>query len=312
MLEKTAFRTGLCLAALTLGACSWLQQPPAPTQSGQSGQADYGTSAENPYGETAPYTPPGTTTYTPPTTGGAYTPSYAPVNIHATTHTVVRGDTVYNVAKRYQISQDDLRTWNNIGADNSIKVGQNLRVKPAGYVPPPVVASTTPTPQPAAATQPTPTPTQSNTAPVTTPTPASTTATTAPTAQKSQGNTRTVAGIVWQRPTEGRILQNFGGEYKGIDFGGNAGQPVVAAADGKVVYNGSGLRGYGNMIIVQHNQTFLTAYGNNQNLLVNEGQEVKRGQQIATMGNSDAKRTQLHFELRENGQPVDPKNYLPM
>ncbi|MFC2353470.1 murein hydrolase activator EnvC family protein, partial [Eikenella halliae] len=118
-------------------------------------------------------------------------------------------------------------------------------------------------------------------------------------------------GITWQRPTAGNILTRFGGSEKGINIGGTAGQPVVAAADGKVVYSGSGLRGYGNLIIVQHNQTYLTAYGHNQRLLVREGQTVRRGQSIATMGNSDSQRVQLHFELRKNGQPVDPLQYIP-
>ena len=92
---------------------------------------------------------------------------------------------------------------------------------------------------------------------------------------------------------------------------GTAGQAVVSAADGKVVYAGSGLRGYGNLVIVQHNPTFLTAYGHNQSLLVKEGQTVKRGQSIARMGSSDAPRTQLHFEVREGGKPVNPTNYIP-
>ena len=95
-----------------------------------------------------------------------------------------------------------------------------------------------------------------------------------------------------------------------MDIAGTAGQAVVSAADGKVVYAGSGLRGYGNLVIVQHNQTFLTAYGHNQNLLVKEGQTVKRGQTIARMGNSDADRTKLHFEVRQNGKPVNPTQFV--
>ncbi len=304
MLNTLVFRSGLCVMALALGACSMLQQPAAPIEAGNSG-ATAGAGTDNPYG-TAPYMPPPTTTapYTPPatTTGGTYVPSYAPVDINAATHTVVRGDTVFNIAKRYQITQDNLRAWNNLGMDNNIQAGQTLRVKPAGYVAPPTtVAVVTP---PVSTTTP-----PANTTPVT---PPPTSATPPPVASSNASGTRTVGGLVWQRPTQGSILQGFGGNSKGIDFGGSIGQSVVAAADGKVVYSGSGLRGYGNLIIVQHNQTFLTAYGNNQSLLAKEGQQVKRGQQIATMGNSDASRTQLHFELRENGQPVDPSRYLPM
>ncbi|MBH5328164.1 peptidoglycan DD-metalloendopeptidase family protein [Eikenella sp. S3360] len=305
--------------ALTVlfGACT-LTQPPAPVVSGNG--AGYGnnyggnTAAadSNPYGA-QPYTPPGNTQtaadtpYSPPAAApynppanttapaGSYTPSYAPVDVNAAQHTVVRGDTVYNIALRYRISQDNLRAWNNL-ADNNISVGQVLRVKPAGYTAP--TAAQTQQPATPPRTAPTPTP------------PANTASTPASTPSVS-GATRSASGITWQRPTAGSILTRFGGNEKGINFGGNAGQPVVAAADGKVVYSGSGLRGYGNLIIVQHNQTYLTAYGHNQRLLVREGQTVRRGQSIATMGNSDSSRVQLHFELRKNGQPVDPLQYIP-
>ena len=214
--------------------------------------------------------------------------------MNAAQHTVVRGDTVYNIALRYRISQDNLRAWNNL-SDNNISVGQVLRVKPAGYTPP-ATAQTPPRTTPA---------------PAPTPAPSANTAATPAATPSVSGSTRSAAGITWQRPTAGNILTRFGGSEKGINIGGTAGQPVVAAADGKVVYSGSGLRGYGNLIIVQHNQTYLTAYGHNQRLLVREGQTVRRGQSIATMGNSDSQRVQLHFELRKNGQPVDPLQYIP-
>lgn len=296
MKQSLTFRI-LPLAAF-LGACS-LTQPPAPVVSGNG--AGYGnnyggnTAAtdSNPYGA-QPYSPPAA-----PAGGSGYTPSYAPVDPNAARHTVVRGDTVYNIARRYRISQDNLRAWNNL-SDNNINIGQVLRVKPAGYTPP----ATAQTPPPA-------TPPRTTPAPAPTPAPSSNTAS-APAATPSvSGSTRSAAGITWQRPTAGNILTRFGGSEKGINIGGTAGQPVVAAADGKVVYSGSGLRGYGNLIIVQHNQTYLTAYGHNQRLLVREGQTVRRGQSIATMGNSDSQRVQLHFELRKNGQPVDPLQYIP-
>ncbi|QEY24570.1 peptidoglycan DD-metalloendopeptidase family protein [Neisseria animalis] len=293
MLKKTASYAAPAALALLLGACA--SQLPAPVIAGNSGNASSasGTAASNPYGET-PYQPSGSVSdlpYTPQTasapaagsSGGAYIPSYAPVDINAATHTVVRGDTVYNISKRYNISQDDVRSWNGL-TDNTISIGQVLRVKPSGYVAP---AST---PAAVAATAP------SNTA-ATTPT-------------VSTGATRTVSGITWQKPTVGNVITQFGGSSKGVDIAGTAGQPVVAAADGKVVYAGSGLRGYGNLIIVQHNSTFLSAYGHNESLLVNEGQTVKRGQTIAKMGSSDASRTQLHFEVRQNGKPVNPATYV--
>ena len=98
---------------------------------------------------------------------------------------------------------------------------------------------------------------------------------------------------------------------KGVDIGGKAGDAVVASADGRVVYAGAGLRGYGTLIILKHNNTFLTAYAHNQTLVVKEDQTVKKGQKIAEMGNSDADRVKLHFEVRRQGKPVDPSRYLP-
>ena len=154
MLKKTAIRTGSAALILMMGACSWFQQPAAPVVSGTTGAAgSYGSSSasgtDNPYGAApydpasaggssvvnntpAPYTPPAATPSAPVSSGGSYTPSNAPVDVNAATHTVVRGDTVYNISKRYNISQDDLRAWNNL-SENSIGVGQVLRVKPAGY-----------------------------------------------------------------------------------------------------------------------------------------------------------------------------------
>jgi lipoprotein NlpD len=98
---------------------------------------------------------------------------------------------------------------------------------------------------------------------------------------------------------------------KGLDIAGKAGDPILAAADGRVVYAGSGLRGYGNLIILKHNNIFLTAYAHNQTLLVKEDQTVKRGQKIAEMGNTDADQVKLHFEIRRQGKPVDPAKFLP-
>ena len=98
---------------------------------------------------------------------------------------------------------------------------------------------------------------------------------------------------------------------KGLDFAGKAGDPVLAAGDGKVVYAGSGLRGYGNLVILKHNNTYLTAYAHNQTLLVKEDQSVTKGQRIADMGSSDSDRVKLHFEIRKQGKPVDPAKLLP-
>jgi lipoprotein NlpD len=113
-------------------------------------------------------------------------------------------------------------------------------------------------------------------------------------------------------PHSGQVITGFDEtKNKGLDFAGKAGDPVLAAADGKVVYAGSGLRGYGNLVILKHNNTYLTAYAHNQTLLVKEEQAVVKGQRIAEMGNSDADRVKLHFEIRKQGKPVDPSKYLP-
>ncbi|HET8748653.1 MAG TPA: peptidoglycan DD-metalloendopeptidase family protein, partial [Ramlibacter sp.] len=120
--------------------------------------------------------------------------------------------------------------------------------------------------------------------------------------------------IAWSWPTSGAaaVVAGFDEQKnKGIDIGGRAGDPVLAAADGRVVYAGAGLRGYGNLIILKHNNTYLTAYAHNQSLLVKEDQTVRKGQKIAEMGATDADRVKLHFEIRRQGKPVDPMKYLP-
>ncbi|MFU9992869.1 peptidoglycan DD-metalloendopeptidase family protein [Neisseria meningitidis] len=325
MLKQTTLLAACASFAALLGGCA--TQQPAPVIAGNSGMQDAPSSAvyNNPYGATpyspapasdAPYVPPvqSAPVYTPPAyvppsapaVSGTYIPSYAPVDINAATHTIVRGDTVYNISKRYHISQDDFRAWNGM-TDNMLSIGQIVKVKLAGYAAPKTAAVESRPAVPAAA-QP---PVQS--APQPAAPAAENKAVPAPAPQSpaaSPSGTRSVGGIVWQRPTQGKVVADFGGNNKGVDIAGNAGQPVLAAADGKVVYAGSGLRGYGNLVIIQHNSSFLTAYGHNQKLLVGEGQQVKRGQQVALMGNTDASRTQLHFEVRQNGKPVNPNSYI--
>lgn len=337
MLKQTTLLAACTAVAALLGGCA--TQQPASVIAGNSGMQDAPSSAvyNNPYGATpynaapaandAPYVPPVQTApvYTPPAyvpppapaVSGTYVPSYAPVDINAATHTVVRGDTVYNISKRYHISQDDFRAWNGM-SDNTLSIGQVVKVKPAGYTAPKTaVAESRPAAQVAAqptvkpAAQPVVQTATQSAAPVvenkavSAPAPAVSQA-----SASSSSGTRSVGGIVWQRPTTGKVIADFGGGNKGVDIAGNAGQPVLAAADGKVVYAGSGLRGYGNLVIIQHNSSFLTAYGHNQKLLVGEGQQVKRGQQVALMGNTDASKTQLHFEVRQNGKPVNPNSYI--
>jgi lipoprotein NlpD len=118
--------------------------------------------------------------------------------------------------------------------------------------------------------------------------------------------------IEWLIPTKGKMVAEYSesANRKGVDIAGNKGQAIFASAAGKVVYSGSGLRGYGKLVIIKHNKTFLSAYAHNEQILVKEGQSVSKGQHIAEMGNSDAEQVKLHFEIRKFGKPVDPSKYL--
>ena len=119
--------------------------------------------------------------------------------------------------------------------------------------------------------------------------------------------------VAWSWPTQGKVVANFNenGGPKGVQISGELGQPVVASAAGRVVYTGAGLRGYGNLVIIKHNNTYLSAYAHNRQILVKQGDNVTRGQRIAEMGNSDASQVMLHFEIRREGKPVDPIKFLP-
>ncbi len=129
-----------------------------------------------------------------------------------------------------------------------------------------------------------------------------------PLSRAASGRTRTVDGVTWQWPADGAVISSSG---SGLDIAGTAGDPVRAAADGTVVYSGNGLIGYGELIIIKHSDNYLSAYGHNRRRLVQEGQHVRAGQQIAEMGSTGAPREELHFEIRKAGKPVDPTEYLP-
>lgn len=141
----------------------------------------------------------------------------------------------------------------------------------------------------------------------TAPTAATPTPTPAPAATPAANNDE----VEWSWPVKGKILSTFTEANKGVDIAGTRGAPVLAAAPGKVIYSDSGLRGYGRLIIIKHNNTWLSAYAHNEKLLVMEGQDIKKGQKIAEMGSSDADQVKLHFEVRKQGKPVDPLKYLP-
>ena len=217
-------------------------------------------------------------------------------------YTIKPGDTLIRIGLENGQSWRDIVRWNNLDNPNRIEVGQVLRIVPPGATPSADSVAVARPIGPGAAVG-TPLPSASAVKPAT---PAS-----APVASAAAA----VSGdedIAWIWPASGSVLAGFDeAKNKGLDFNGKAGDPVVAVADGRVVYAGSGLRGYGNLIILKHNNTYLTAYAHNQTLLIKEDQSVRKGQKIAEMGNSDADRVKLHFEIRRQGKPVDPARYLP-
>ena len=206
-------------------------------------------------------------------------------------YTVKPGDTLIRIGMDNGQSWRDILRWNKLDNPNLIETGQVLRVAP---------------PQPDAVARPATAVASAPTAAASAPKPVMAgPATSGPTSDASED------ALSFQWPARGNVIAGFDeSKNKGLDIGGKAGDPVVAAADGRVVYAGAGLRGYGNLIILKHNNTYLTAYAHNQTLLVKEDQVIKRGQKIAEMGNSDADQVKLHFEVRRQGKPVDPAKYL--
>ena len=207
-------------------------------------------------------------------------------------YTVKPGDTVMQIGRTTSQNWRDIVKWNNLESANQIEVGQVLRVVPldsngVATKPPVAAAPTAPIVAP-------PLP------PPLVPSPA------------AASSTATEDDIPWMWPSSGSLISGYDDiKSKGLKIAGKLGDPVYASADGRVVYAGSGLRGYGNLVILKHNETYLTAYAHNQTLLVKEDQTVRKGQRIADMGSSDAERVMLHFEVRRNGKPVDPAKYLP-
>lgn len=229
-------------------------------------------------------------------------------------YSVKAGDTLIRIGMDNGQSWRDIARWNNIENPNLIEIGQVLRVTPpeeTGVVVRPVSSTnvvTSPAPTNSAITS----APASNTSAVRPPVSAANPPNASTPANNLANSDSAEDAVSFQWPTRGNVLAGFDEvKNKGIDIAGKAGDPVLAAADGKVVYAGSGLRGYGNLVILKHNNTYLTAYAHNQSLLVKEDQAIKRGQKIAEMGNSDADQVKLHFEIRRQGKPVDPAKYLP-
>jgi len=194
------------------------------------------------------------------------------------THIVRRGETLFSIAWRYGKDPADVARWNRLGDGSLIRPGQVIYLEPRLGT----AARSSPT---------APTPVPKTVPPVPTQPPPP-----------------------WTWPTRGKIDVEFGGKPgtgTGVLINGNAGQAINAAASGRVVYAGSGLIGYGQLIILKHNDTYLSAYGYNASLLVKEGQTINKGQRIATMGEGPERKARLHFEIRRNGKPVNPRQYFP-
>lgn len=196
---------------------------------------------------------------------------------------VRKGDTLYSIAFDAGLDYRAVARWNGISPPYVIRPGQQLRLRPPPGDKPRLAAARKPS-QPAS-----------------------------PNPPPQRQPTSYTASPGWQWPAEGAIIRRFSpnSANPGIEIAGKSGQPVKSAADGRVVYSGDGLRGYGKLIIVKHNETFLSAYAHNKKLLVQEGDQVRRGQPIAEMGSTDTDRVKLHFEIRKQGTAVDPLELLP-
>ena len=249
-------------------------------------------------------------------------------------YTVRPGDTLIRVGLETGQNWRDIQRWNGLDNPDRIEVGQVLRVIPPGQdgntttargvgssrvesrpidsKPQPAVAAPTPVAPVASTTvpasNPAPAPTSPAASPAAAPAPVA-----APAASPVPAAVREADDdLAWQWPAQGTVVANFDEvRNKGVAIAGKPGDAVLAAADGRVVYAGSSLRGYGNLVIIKHNETYLTAYAHNQALLVKEDQLVRRGQKIAEMGSSDSDRVALHFEIRRKGKPIDPTRLLP-
>lgn len=211
-------------------------------------------------------------------------------------YTVRRGDTLYSIGRDFDQSPANLSAWNKLRNPNDLEVGQRILVRP----PAGVVARTGAgqTSRPAAS------------APARRAAPAKPAARPAP-REEEDASSAADAKLDWTWPTAGKSAPSGDSYKKGIDIAGSEGQTVVAAAAGRVTYAGHGIRGYGNMVIIKHTPALLSVYAHNKTITVKEGQTVTRGQQIATMGNSDTSRVKLYFEIRRNGKPVNVMAVLP-
>lgn len=274
--------------------------------------------------------------------GGSEVPMPARTPIPGGSYVVAKGDTLYSIAFRKGVDFRDLAQWNSIAAPYTIWPGQRLTLAPAGTVAmaqasgvpahPHRIATELERPASVPVFAPVPPATSSSVATVKLPPrparqavaataprvpvagmPVTGTPTAPPAVPVAGGALRAVNGVSWRWPADGSLISRFNGSdaIPGIEIAGRTGDPVRAAADGVVVYSGNGLVGYGELVIIKHSDSFLSAYGHNRKRLVKEGQRVSAGQQIAEMGSTGATRNELEFQIRKDGNPVDPLSYLP-
>ena len=231
-------------------------------------------------------------------------------------HSVRQGDTLFSVAFLYGYTVEELADWNRLSAPYTIYKGQQLRLKPPAKSR--VAAAAPQASRPKRTVHKTSQPKPRNSSQVRPPAPAAVpkqvAVSTPASASRPPRLASSAADIKWSWPARGRLIRGYkpkSAGKKGVAIAGKTGDSVRAAASGKVVYSGSGLSGYGRLIIIKHNKDFLSAYAHNRKLIAREGQWVEKGEVIAQMGSSGTDRTQLHFEIRKRGRPVDPLSYLP-
>ncbi|MDY7547812.1 peptidoglycan DD-metalloendopeptidase family protein [Glaciimonas sp. GNP009] len=213
------------------------------------------------------------------TTGGGQTGASTPSGPGY--YTVQKGDTLYAIGRKFGQDHRSIASWNKLENANGIEVGQVLRVAPPGATADAGVKNTD----------------RVGKAP-------------APTSVPPSGSGEE-SKIDWLWPTEGAKTSSFSSKKKGIEIAGTSGQPILAAASGKVMYAGAGIRGYGNLLIIKHTGNLLSVYAHNKTILIKEGQMVTRGQKIAEMGKSDSSTVKLYFEIRRDGKPIDPSALFP-
>ncbi|MCR4465726.1 peptidoglycan DD-metalloendopeptidase family protein [Burkholderia sp. SCN-KJ] len=270
--RKSAWLSGLAAVLVMAGCASTSSVPPSDTLAGStSGQ---------------------------PAAAPAATPAAAAPILVAQKYVVKRGDTLSGIASANDCSVADLRTWNKLDGRGRLRMGQVLRIVRQQPLPAPGASASAQAAAPAAA---------SNAAGA-----AQASASTASDRQVVKETRRHAGAVALKWPAQGKIVDAFKpGQNRGIQIAGRPGDPVRAAADGRVMYAGTGLNDYGTLIIVQHNADFLTAYAHNRKLLVKTGDIVRQGDEIAEMGDLDNSRVALLFEVRRDGKPVNPMPYLP-